>query len=93
MDETGLFFHALPDQGFVQKSRSYKGGKKSESRESPLLCLSLLQVTKRSQYSSGSQRIRGAYMHGFDKSCLPASYYSQSKVWMSGEILEDIYVH
>ena len=30
-------------------------------------------------------------MHGFDKSCLPVSYYSQSKVWMSGEILEDMF--
>ncbi len=28
MDETGLFFRALPDHGFAQKSRSCKGGKK-----------------------------------------------------------------
>ena len=27
---------------------------------------------------------------GFVKSCLPVSYYIQSKAWMSGEILEDI---
>ena len=29
-------------------------------------------------------------IRGFDKSCLPVSYYSQSKAWMSGEILENI---
>ena len=32
MDETGLFFCALPDRGFAQKSRSCKGGKKSKQR-------------------------------------------------------------
>ena len=32
MDETGLFWHALPDRGFGQKSRSYKGGKRSKHR-------------------------------------------------------------
>ena len=29
-------------------------------------------------------------LRGFDRSCLPVAYYSQSKAWMSGEILEDI---
>ena len=52
MDETGLFFRALPDRGFAQKSQSCKGGKKSKQR----VCLSLFQDTKRSQYSFGSQR-------------------------------------
>ena len=29
-------------------------------------------------------------LRGFDKPCLPVTFYSQSKAWMSGEILEDI---
>lgn len=29
-------------------------------------------------------------LRGFDKSCLPVTFYSQSKAWMSGEIHEDI---
>ena len=32
MDETGIFWRALPDRGFGQKSRSCKGGKKSKQR-------------------------------------------------------------
>ena len=32
MDELGLFFKALPEKGLVEKSRRWKGGKKSKQR-------------------------------------------------------------
>ena len=32
LDETGVFWKALPECGFVQKSRSCKGGKKSKQK-------------------------------------------------------------
>ena len=32
LDETGVFWKALPEHGFVQKGRSCKGGKKRKQR-------------------------------------------------------------
>ena len=32
MDETGVFWRALPDSGFGQKGKECKGGKKSKHR-------------------------------------------------------------
>ena len=61
MDETGLFFMLFLTEVLPKTVGVAKEGR-NPSRGSPSLCLSLLQVTKRSQYSSGSQRIRGAYV-------------------------------
>lgn len=42
MDETGLFFRALHDRGFAQKSHSCKGGKSSKQRVTIALFISAL---------------------------------------------------
>ena len=88
MDETGLFFRALPDRGFAQKSRSCKGGKKSKQRVTIALFVSASGHKEKPVFIWKSENPR--CLRGFDKSCLPVSYYSQSKAWMSGEILENI---
>ena len=85
MDETGLFFHALADRGFAPKCRSCKGGKKS--KQSVTIALSSGHKEK-PVFIWKSENPR--CLHGFDTSCLPVSYYSQSEAWMSGVILEDI---
>ena len=61
MDETRLFFMLFLTE-VLSKGVGVAREGRNPSRRSPSLCLSLLQVTKRSQYSSGSQRIRGGYM-------------------------------
>ena len=88
MDETGLFFRALPDRGFAQKSQSCKGGKKSKQRVTVALFVSASGHKEKPVFIWKSENPR--CLRGFDKSCLPVSYYSQGKAWMSGEILEDI---
>ena len=88
MDETGLFFHALPDRSFAQKSRSCKGGKKSEYRVAIALFVSASGHKEKPVFICKSENLR--CLRGIDKSCLPVSYYSQSKAWMPGEILEVI---
>ena len=88
MDETGLFFRALPDRGFAQKRQSCKGGKKSKLRVTIALFVSASGHKEKPVFIWKSENPR--CLRGFDKSCLPVSYYSQSKAWMSGEILEDI---
>ena len=88
MDETGLFFCALPDRGFAQKSRSCKGGKKSKQRVTIALFVSASGHKEKPVFIWKSENPR--CLHGFDKFCLPVSYYNQSKAWMSGEILADI---
>ena len=86
MDETGLFSHALPDRGFAQKSRSCKGGKKSKQRVTIALFVSASLHKEKPVFIWKSENPR--CLRGFDKSCLPVSYYSQSKAWMSGKILK-----
>ena len=88
MDETGLFFRALPDRGFAQKRQSCKGGKKSKLRVTIALFVSASGHKEKPVFIWKSENPR--CLRGFDKSCLPVSYYSQRKAWMSGEILEDI---
>lgn len=40
MDETGIFWRALPERGFGQKSRSCKGGEKKQATiHSCILCV------------------------------------------------------
>ena len=88
MDETGLFFRALPERGFAQKSQSCKGGKKSKQRVTIALFVSAAGHKEKPVYIWKAEKPR--CLRGFDRSCLPVAYYSQSKAWMSGEILEDI---
>ncbi len=60
MDETGLFFRALPDHGFAHKSHSCKGGKKSKQRFTIAFFVSASADIKKNLFSSGNQKIRGA---------------------------------
>ena len=88
MDETGIFWRALPDCGFGQKSKSCKGGKKSKQRITVAFFVSASGHKEKPVVIWKSENPR--CMQRFNKSCLPVSYYSQTKVWMTGEILEDI---
>lgn len=88
MDETGIFWRALPDRGFGQKSKSCKGGKKSKQRITVAFFVSASGHKEKPVVIWKSENPR--CMQRFNKSCLPVSYYSQMKAWMTGEILEDI---
>ena len=88
MDETGIFWRALPDRGFGQKSRSCKGGKKSKQRITVAFFVSASGQKEKPVVIWKSENPR--CLQRFNKSCLPVSYYSQKKAWMTGDILEAI---
>ena len=75
MDETGLFFRALPDRGFAEKSQSCKGGKKSKLRVTIALFVSASGHKEKPVFIWKSENPR--CLRGFDKSCLPVTFYSQ----------------
>ena len=83
MDETGIFWRALPDRGFGQKSRSCKGGKKSKQRITVAFFVSASGQKEKPVVIWKSENPR--CLQRFNKSCLPVSYYSQKKAWMTGD--------
>ena len=88
MDESGIFWRALPDRGFGQKSKSCKGGKKSKQRITVAFFVSASGHKEKPVVIWTSENPR--CLQRFNKLCLPVSYYSQPKAWMTGEILDDI---
>ena len=88
LDETGVFWKALPERGFVQKGRSCKGGKKSKQR---------FTIAFIANADGGKEKPVVIWKYenprcfkNLNKSLLPVSYFSQSKVWMTGDILDRI---
>jgi len=88
LDETGVFWKALPERGFVQKGRSCKGGKKSKQR---------FTIAFIANADGGKEKPVVIWKYenprcfkNLNKSFLPVSYFSQSKAWMTGDILDRI---
>ena len=59
MDESVVFWRALPDKGFGEKGKGCKGGKKSKHRLTVAFLLMLLARRKK-PWLSGNQQIQGA---------------------------------
>lgn len=87
LDETGCFWRALPESGFGERGKKHSGGKKSKKRITIAFVVSATGVkeTPIVIWNSKSPRC----FRGFDVRSLPVKYYSQSKSWMTGEILVD----
>ena len=90
MDETGVFWQALPDRGFGSKGRQCKGGKKSKQRVTIASFVSAAGKKEKPIFIWKSESPR--CLRRFDKSLLPVHYFSQSKAWMTGEIMEAVLV-
>ena len=88
LDETGCFWKALPDQGFGQRGKQCKGGKKSKQRFTIALIANAAGGKEKPIVIWKSDNPR--CFKGVDKKSLPVSYYSQSKAWMTGDIFNDI---
>ena len=88
VDETGVFWQALPDRGFGQKGKQCYGGKKSKKRVT--LAFFVTASGKKEKpvfiWKSETQRC----LRRFDKSVLPVDYFAQKKAWMTGEILDAV---
>ena len=90
MDETGCFWKALPENGLGQKGKACKGGKKSKHRFTVALFVNA---------AGGKEGIKPVVIwkleapcrcKGLDKGRLPVNYYSQSKSWMTGDIIHHV---
>ena len=89
LDESGVFWKALPDKGFGERVKQCKGGKKSKQRFTVTF---IVNGAGRSEsmpiviWKSENPRC----FKGIQKSMLPVEYFSQPKAWMTGEILHKI---
>ena len=88
MDETGVFWQALPDRGFGNKGQQCKGGKKSKQRVTIAFFVSAAGKKEKPVFIWKSESPR--CLRRFDKSLLPVNYFSQNKAWMTGEIMEAV---
>lgn len=88
MDETGIFWRALPDKGFGERGKACKGGKKGKIRVTVALFVTASGKKEKAIVINKSETPR--CLKGFDKSMLPVTYFSQKKAWMTSEILDKI---
>ena len=86
LDETGCFWQALPNRGFNQKGKYCAGGKKSKCRI--IIAFIVSAAGKKEKPVVIWKYENPRCFKRFDKNLLPVSYYSQSKAWMNGEIME-----
>ena len=90
MDETGCFWRAFPDKGLGQKGMLCKGGKSYKQR---------VTVAYSVNAAGGKEGIKPIVvwtsenprcLKGVDKRCLPVSFYSQAKSWMTRDIMHRV---
>lgn len=88
MDESGVFWQALPESGFGQKGKQCKGGKKSKKRVTVAFFVSAAGTKEKPIVIWKSENPR--CLKRFNKADLPVNYFSQKKSWMTGAIMEAI---
>ena len=89
LDETRVFWKALPDKGFGQKVKECKGGKKCKQRFTVTFIVNGVGKSEGKPiiiWKSENPRC----FKGINKSELPVEYFSQPKAWMTGEILHKV---
>ena len=89
LDESGVFWQALPDKGFGQRVRQCKGGKKSKQRITVAFTVNgagKSEIKPIVIWKSNNPRC----FKGVKKTDLPVEYYSQPKAWMTGYILQKV---
>lgn len=87
MDETGLFFRALPSKSMMEKSADSKGGKQAKERMTIAFCASAAGEKVKPLIIWKSQRPR--CFKGKDISKLGIHWRSNKKAWMTAEVFEE----
>ena len=87
LDETGLFFHALPDKSLVVKGSNCAGGKKSKKRLTVSLCVNAIGEFE-------TPLVIGKYLKprcfkNIDPKNLPVPWTANRKAWMTSDIFVD----
>lgn len=87
IDETGLFFRALPDRTLALKGSDCRGGKLAKERLTVLLACSSAGEKYKLLIVGKSENPR--CFKGVKKSNLPAFYASNRKAWMTSAIFDE----
>ena len=86
-DETGLFYRALPTKSMSVKGEEAKGGKKSKERITVLLACSA-EGEKLMPFVIGHSANPRCFKGLASLACLPVSYSSNKKAWMTAELFQ-----
>lgn len=86
-DESGLYFRAFSDRGFVTCGEELAGGKKAMARVTALLCANMSGTDKKKLLIIGT----AMRPRGFPRnlSSLPVDYVSSKKAWMNSILFLD----
>ena len=85
LDETGCYWKILPDHGFARKGSQCKGGEKAKQRVTVALITNAVGDKELAVIVGKSAKPR--CFKSIDIGSLPVQYYSQSKSWMTGDIV------
>ena len=87
MDETGLFYCALPDRTLAIKGQECTGGKKAKERITLALCVSMTGEFKRPLVIGRAAKLRCFKHLCPDK--LPVKWKFNKKAWMTTELFNE----
>lgn len=87
MDETGLFFRAMPDRSLVIKGSDCAGGKKSKDCLTVALCVSASGEVEKPLVIGKSLKPR--CFKNVDTNSLSVSWTANRKAWMTGDIFRE----
>lgn len=87
LDETGLFFRALPNKTLALKSETCHGGKLSKERLTVLFCVNMAGEKEKPLVIGKAARPRA--FSGVNVRDLPVDWYSNKKAWMTRDIMGD----
>ena len=85
IDETGLFWRALPDKTITFRGDSCKGGKKSKERITILLGGNMNGTEKIPLLVIGKSKKPRCFKQGLS---IPVRYEANSRAWMTSEVFE-----
>uniref|UniRef100_H3A4H9 HTH CENPB-type domain-containing protein n=1 Tax=Latimeria chalumnae TaxID=7897 RepID=H3A4H9_LATCH len=87
MDETGLFFRALPDKTLVVKAEDCKRGKHSKEHLTVVICANIEGTFTKPWVIGKAQRPR--CFRNLDLTKLPVTWRHNKKAWMTGDLFKE----
>ena len=87
MDETGLFYRALPEKSLREKGDSCSGGKKSKDRITASLCVNAVGDFEKTFVIGHSENPR--CFKNISACNLPVIYKANKKAWMTSALFEE----
>ena len=87
MDESGLFYRALPKKTLKSAGDKCSGGKQSKERLTASFCVSMEGEFEQTVMIGKSENPR--CFKNLDKTKLGVTWYAQRKAWMTGDLFSE----